>query len=66
MPGWEQYISTRLEPNFDNFREIDLARQVISKPLRHSCLMQNLGEEFEQSRPRPSREERNHVLYLYQ
>jgi len=47
-------------------RQIDLTKQVLSKHLRHGYLMQNLGEEFEQFRPGPSREELNHMLNLPQ
>ncbi|MGO9340348.1 MAG: hypothetical protein ACLPY1_22860 [Terracidiphilus sp.] len=47
-------------------KEIDFTKQVLSKHLRHGYLMQNLAEEFGQFRPRPSREELNHMLNLPQ
>jgi hypothetical protein len=39
--------------------EIDHTKQILSKHHRHGYLMQNLGEEFGQFRPGPSREELN-------
>jgi hypothetical protein len=57
-PGPSQLTPSRID------RQIDLTKQVLSKHLRHGYLMQDLGEEFEQFRPGPSREELNHLLNL--